>query len=333
MRAAVMLSFGEPEVLQVQEHPKPEPKPNDVLIRALATSVNPVDWKMRRGYQRIIIPRRPPMILGMDVSGVIEAVGSKVTGFAVGDEVYSSPSHKRPGTYAEYVAVDASEIARKPQNLSHQEAASLPLVGLTTWEALVNVARLRRGEKIFIEAGAGGVGSFALQLAAHLGAEVATTCSPRNEALVRELGAHTVINYREQHFDEVLPPQDVVFEMMGEESQRRALKILRAGGRLMSINAGLEPRIEAKGPLLGTLATGTHMGCVWVGARMKHKVKLAHVVRPPSGEDLARITELVEQGVIKPLVDRVFPLEEIAQAHRYSESGHARGKIVIDLAS
>jgi NADPH:quinone reductase-like Zn-dependent oxidoreductase len=319
-------------VLKVQEHPKPELRPGDVLIRAVATSVNPVDWKMRRGYQRVIIPRRPPMILGMDVSGVVEAVGDKATGFAVGDEVYSSPSHKRQGTYAGYVAVDASEVTHKPRNLSHQEAASLPLVGLTAWEALVNVAQLRSGERVMIEAGAGGVGSFALQLAAHLGAEVATTCSPRNEALVRELGAQTVINYREQSFDEVLPPQDVVFEMMGQESQRRALKVLKPGGRLMSINAGLEPRIEARGPLLGTLATGTHMGCAWVGARMKHRVKLAHVVRPPSGQDLARITALVEQGAIKPLVDKVYPLEEIAQAHRYSESGHARGKIVVDLS-
>jgi NADPH:quinone reductase-like Zn-dependent oxidoreductase len=204
-------------------------------------------------------------------------------------------------------------------------------VALTAWEALVGAAKLQAGERVLIEAGAGGVGSVAIQLARHLGATVATTCSPRNEALVRALGADLVVNYQTQRFDEVLEPQDVILEMMGDPSQAMALRALRPGGRLASINGGLEPRVERWGAWLGSAAAGLEMGRAWVMARLRHKVKLFHVVRRPSGADLAQITALVEAGAIKPQVEKVYPLDQIAQAHRDSESGRVRGKIVLDL--
>jgi NADPH:quinone reductase-like Zn-dependent oxidoreductase len=331
MRAARIHRYGPPDELVVEEAPTPVAGPGEVLIAVVATAVNPIDWKMRAGVQAAAIKRRMPTILGMDVSGIVEAVGPGVTRFKPGNAVFSSPDHRREGTYAEYVVVPAEQVAIKPTSITHAEAASIPLVGLTAWDCLVRSARLKSGEKVLIHAGSGGVGTFAIQLAKHLGAEVSTTCSARNEELVRSVGADHVVDYRTQRFDEVLPPQDVILEAMSGEVMTRSLAMLRRGARVASINSGMGPRTKRWGPFLGLVATILATAWMILFQRAVRGVRVSMVVRRADGETLARIAALVDEGVIRPIVDRILPLEEIADAHRYGETGRARGKIVIQV--
>ena len=241
-----------------------------------------------------------------------------------------SPSHRRQGTYAEQVAIDEGHLARKPARISHVEAASLPLVGLTAWQCLVGAAKLSAGDKVLIQAGAGGVGSLAIQLAKHLGAEVATTCSERNAAFVRELGATVVIDHTRERFDEVLAGYDVVLESMGGVDLDRAPRVLRRGGKLVYITTGLADYGERYGPTLGAAITLGRIAWRWLSSRMRGKPATL-VVRTPDGAALAQIAELVERGAISPIVENTFPLDRIADAHRALETGRTRGKIVIDL--
>lgn len=332
MRAAQIHAYGPPEVLRVEEVPDPRPGPKDVLIEVHASSVNPVDYKIRYGYQRGVIWYKMPRILGMDVSGVVREVGAEVTDFAPGDEVWSSPHHLGGGTYAEMVAVNAREVARKPERLSHLEAATIPLVGLTVWQCLVDKAALQAGERALIQAGSGGVGTFAIQLAKHLGAHVTTTCSPRNFDLVKGLGADEVINYREQGFDEVLEPRsiDVFLHAVGPEDRKRGLTVLKKGGRHVSIDGGIPARAKKVGAWLAIPWTGLSL----VGFKLRATLagrKSAMVTRKPLGAQLAEIAAIVDAGGIDPVIDKTFPLDEIAEAHRYIETGRASGKIAIAI--
>jgi NADPH:quinone reductase-like Zn-dependent oxidoreductase len=302
-----------------------------VLVRVHASSVNPVDTKLRSGAQRLLVRYRLPWILGLDVSGVVEAVGSKVTRFEAGQEVFGSPRHNRPGCYAEFVAVDERELALKPQSLSHEEAASIPLAGLTAWDCLVVQSRLREGERALVQAGSGGVGSLAVQLAHHLGAIVATTCSARNVELVRKLGADIVVDYTKERFEDALEPQDVVLESLGWDSVRRSLSLLRRGGRLSSIQPELPKAAARYGQLLGLLLTGLKMAWLPLRGLLRGARARNLMVREPSGDNLSELAKLIEQGALKPVVDRVVPLADIAEAHRHSETGRARGKIVIGV--
>ncbi len=328
MKAAVIHQYGEPEVLRIEEAPEPALRDNDVLIAVRASSVNPVDWKIRRGVQRGLIRLKMPWILGMDVSGEVIGVGPGVRGFKVGDEVFSSPTHKRPGCYAERVAVDAAAVAKKPANLSHEEAASIPLVGLTAWGCMMPRLRDRPDQRVFIQAGSGGVGTFAIQLANAYGAWVATTCSPGNHQLVRDLGADLTIDYRSQRFEEVLSEIDIVLEAIGPADRDRAFEVLRRGGRLASIASGIPAATRRWGPNLGVAAVGLSL------LRFKLKglargIDAASVLRDSSGEQLSQIAALLERGVIRPVIDRVFPMDEVAEAHAYMETGRARGKVVL----
>ncbi len=331
MRAARIHAYGDASQFRVEDAPDPVAGDGDVLIRVVASSVNPIDFKMRGGVLRRGAPRKMPTILGMDVSGVVEQVGAGVTRFRVGDAVYSSPSHKRNGTYAEKVVIKASEVAHKPASLTHDEAASLPLVGLTAWRSLVTIGKLQPGEKALIQAGSGGVGTFAIQLAKALGAEVATTCSERNVQLCKDLGADHVVNYREAKFDEVLEPQDLVLHALGNDELIRGRKVLKKGGRIMSISAQLPMSVKRWGPTLGLVATGCRIGKFGLATKLVHGKTAKSITRVASSDDLDAITALVEAGKIRPVIDKRFPLEEIADAHRYSESGRARGKIVITV--
>lgn len=332
MRAAIIDRFGGPDELRVVELPDPNPRSRDVLIQVHASSVNPIDFKVRKGHQRGAVWRRPPgMVLGMDVSGVVVAVGADVTHFAVGDAVISSPTHTRQGTYAELIAVDERSCARKPASVSHTEAATLPLVGLTAWGCLVGGARLKSGESVLIQAGSGGVGSFAIQLAKHLGAEVATTCSGRNVELVTSLGADRVVDYTQDRFDAVLPPPDVVLECMGGDIAERSYRHLKRGGRFASINTGMDDRAARMNPYLAFIATIFANAGFVIGARLKRGVKVSVVVRKSDGDALQQIADLVDAGAIRPVVDQVFALADIAQAHRYCETGRARGKVAIEV--
>ncbi len=272
------------------------------------------------------------MILGMDVSGVVVAKGELVTRFEVGDEVFSSPTHMRPGTYAELIAIDERECARKPRSLSHLEAATLPLVGLTAWGCLVDGARMKEGEKLLVQAGSGGVGSFAIQLAASGGVEVATTCSSRNVDLVKSLGAHRVVDYTKERFEDVLPPQDAVLECMGGDIAKRSLRVLKPGGRFASINAGLDDRASRMNPYLALAATVVANAGLVIGQRVKRGVRVSIVVRRADGPGaLTRISEMVDEGTIRPVVDRTFALADIADAHAYCQTGRARGKVAIEV--
>ena len=316
MRAARIHKYGPPEVLQVDDDvPEGTPGPRDLLVEVHASSVNPVDYKIRSGGQRAIIHYDLPWVLGLDFSGVVIGVGRDVTRFKVGDEVYGSPTHRRPGTYAERHVVDERIAALKPKNLTHREAATIPLVGLTAWRALVIQGRLKAGEKAFITAGSGGVGTFAIQLAKDLGAHVATTCSGRNLDLVRSVGADEVINYREQKFEDVLSDYDFVLDALGGEERERQIGVLARGGRLATMIGGFPTATKKHGPVKGAFVAVGGLVSLTVRARLRG-VKLMHVLREASGRQLEQITARIERGAIRPVIDRTFGLVDIAKATR-----------------
>ncbi len=333
MRAARIHGYGPPEVLRIDDIPAPEVRPNDVLIEVHASSVNPVDTKIRSGGQRGVVRYALPHTLGLDVSGVVTAVGERVTAFEVGDEVVSSPTHKRPGCYAEYVAIDASAVAKKAPSLSHHEAASIPLVALTAWQGVVDFGRVKEGDRVFVQAGSGGVGSIAIQIAKHFGAHVAATCSTRNVELVESLGADQVIDYTKQDYAEVLSEQDLVVDNLGYEHLAKGRSVLKRGGRLAMNVGGIPAATKAYGPNLGAVVAISKVVSFTVATRLFHGVAAKSVLRPSDGERLAQIMALCESGAIRPVIDRVFDLDAIAEAHAYSETGRARGKIVIAVRS
>lgn len=328
MKAAVIHGYGGPDVFRIEEVPEPVCGPSDVLIRVKAAAVNPVDTKLRRGFMRGVVRYRMPWILGLDVSGVVEAVGERVTRFSPGDEVYASPTHRRPGCYAELTAIEEKAVARKPKNVSHEEAAGIPMAALTAWASLVDPG-LQAGQRVLVQAGAGGVGSISIQLAKHLGAHVAATCSTRNIALVESLGADEVIDYTTTRYEEVLTDYDGVVDALGGEERRRAIGILRRGGFVASLNSGMPEASKRFGPLLGPVAVVLDNASLTIGAYLTKRVRIVHVLRKCDGATLEKITTLVEEGVLKPIMDRVLPLEQLAEAHAYSETGRATGKIVI----
>jgi len=312
----------------VEEVPRPEPGPDDVLVEVHASSVNPVDCKIRSGGQRGIIHYRLPWILGLDVSGVVVEVGARVRGFAPGDAVWASPTHRRPGCYAEYVAIDASAVARKPENLSHVEAAGIPLVGLTVWQSMKG--RVRPGDEVLVLAGSGGVGMAAIQIAKHLGARVTTTTSTRNEGLVRDLGADRVIDYRAEDVWARVSDLDHVLVTLGGVERLRALDAVKRGGTVVSLVDDLPARTARHGAAIGMVATGLSLARFRLGAVLRGR-RGANVIRTPDGSGMAELTALCEAGALRPVVDSVFALEDIARAHQKSEAGHAAGKIAIQV--
>jgi NADPH:quinone reductase-like Zn-dependent oxidoreductase len=332
MKAATIHAYGDPNVFRIEDIPAPTIGPRDVLVAVRAAGVNPVDCKMRRGVQRALVRHRMPVVLGLDVSGVVARVGAAVTRFKCGDEVFGSPTHARDGTYAELVAIDEAELAHKPRRVGHVEAASLPLVGQTAWQSLITKARLSAGERVFVQAGAGGVGTFAIQLAKHVGAEVATTCSDASADLVRRLGADVVVDHRRERFEDVLRDYDVALESIGGGDLLRARRVLRRGGRLVYITSGLVSRVARCGATLGTAAVIFDMVRFGLSSRLAGK-RSSFVVRKPDGAQLAQIAALVDRGVIRAIVDRTYPLARVADAHRAIETGRTRGKIVLDLTA
>lgn len=310
MKAVYIENYGGTEQLKYGFLPKPDIGPSDVLIEAYAASVNPVDWKIREGYLAEYLPYKFPLILGWDVAGVVVSVGDQVSRFRVGDEVFSRPATERNGTYAEYVAVDEHLVAPKPRNISFEEAASVPLAGLTAWEALHEIAHVSPGQKVLIHGGAGGVGIYAIQLAKVFGAFVATTASGKNVEFVQSYGADEVIDYTEESFETMLAGYDVVFDTIGGDVQEKSFKVLSKGGILVSI---VSPPDSNKAE--------------------QHGIRTGYFFLQPDGEKLARLGELIEAGEVRPVVGAVFPLEETAKAHALSETHHAQGKIVLSIRS
>jgi len=307
MKAVLIYKFGGPEELKYEDAPEPTINPDDVLIKIIATSVNPIDWKVRQGEHAE--GRKFPLILGWDVSGVIEKIGSEVHDYKVGDEVYSRPDVTRPGTYAQYVAVRAKEISAKPKSIDHINAAALPLAGLTAWQGVLQHGKLQAGQKILIHGASGGVGTLAVQFAKWKGAYVIGTASADNIDLLKGLGADEVIDYKKEKFEEKLKDIDVVFDTRGGDTQLKSIQVLKEGGILVS-TVGIKDK-EALKP--------------------KNIQGVAYMAQSVAS-DLKQIAELVDAGTVKPIVDKVLPLKDIVQAHKLSEEGHTRGKIVLTVA-
>lgn len=316
MKAAVLTAFGGAEVFEIQNVPKPTPKPNQVLVQVCATSINPVDYQTRRGDYKNYV--QLPAIIGADVSGVVEVVGETVIGFKPGDEVYYSPQiFGEPGSYAQYHVADESIIAIKPANLSHIEAACFPVAGGTAWDCLVTRGNLQVSESVLIHAGAGGVGSLAIQLAKAMGAYVFTTCSSKNHDLVEKLGADRVIDYKNEDYVEVIGREtgdlgvDLVLDTIGGDTIQRSLDVIRPFGRLVSI-------VDIATPQSLYEAWGKNLTVHFVFSR-QHQTKLN------------ALRQLIEREQLRPVIDSIMPWHQVIQAHQLLEQGGTRGKIVLQF--
>ena len=305
---------------------------HDVLVEIHAAGVNLLDAKIRGGEFKLVLPYRLPLIMGNDVAGVVTQVGSRVSAFRPGDAVYARPDKDRIGTFAQYIAMHERDVAHAPANLTMVEAASMPLVALTAWQALVETAHLTKGQKVFIQAGSGGVGTVAIQLAKHLGATVATTCSPASFDMVRGLGADVVIDYQTQDFERVLSGYDVVLHSQDTAALKKSLRVLKPVGILVSISGPPDPAFATAvgAPRL----VGLVMRALSRRVRSQAKrlgVRYSFLFMRADGEQLQQITGLIESGVIRPLVDKVFGFEATNEALAYVESGRAKGKAVITV--
>jgi len=332
MKAFVVEKYKKKGALSLTNLPEPEVRDSDVLVKVHATAVNLLDSKVRDGEFKLILPYRPPFVLGHDVAGTVVRTGSKVTRFKAGDEVYARPRDHRIGTFAEFIAMNEAHVALKPKNLTMVEAASIPLVGLTAWQALVEVAKVKPGQKVFIQAGSGGVGTFAIQLAKHLGATVATTTSARNAELVKSLGADVVIDYKTQDFEKVLSGYDLVLNSQDPKTLDKSLGVLKPGGWLISISGPPDPAFAKKLGL--NLVLKLVLRLLSRAVRKKAKalgINYSFLFMRAEGQQLGEITSLIESGVIRPVVDKVFPFEQTGDALAYVETGRAKGKVVITL--
>lgn len=317
---------------RIAEAPAPVVGAHDVLIEVHACSVNVLDSKISKGEFKLILPYSFPLILGNDLAGVVVEVGSKVTQFKPGDEVYARPPEARIGTFAQLIAVNENAIALKPLNINMAHAASLPLVALTAWQVLVETAQLKPGQKVLIHAGSGGVGVVAIQLAKHLGAFVATTTSTKNVEWVKALGADLVIDYTEQNFESVLHDYDLVLNSLGTDVLKKSLKVLKPSGQLISISGPPTVQFAQEQGLSWPLKQV--MRLLSLGIRRKaHKLDISYafVFMRANGEQLQKITALIEAEIIRPVIDRTFPFESTAEALKYVEQGRAKGKVVVTI--
>jgi len=335
MKAILCEQYGGPEVLQLADDlPTPRVGPNGVLVQLHATSVNPVDWKFRQGLLDAVRPVVFPVIWGCDLSGVVAEVGPSVTLFKPGDEVYGFKdgyvAKTYRGTYAEYVVAPEKSLAKKPKNLSHVEAACVPLAALTVWQALLGQGKLKQGQRVLIHAGAGGVGVMAMQIAKAFGAYVAATASTRNQDLLRELGADLAIDYTRERIDAIRPKFDLVLDAVGKSVWGSSMRVLKFGGRLVTLTAPIPEEPAGKLKFFSTAITGVAGGTV--RGLLGGKRLLLTQVKPRGGE-LEKISALIEAGKIRPVIENVFSLEQIADAHRLSEQGHVRGKLAVKIGN
>jgi len=308
MKAIQIHEFGGPEVLKYEDAPKPSPNADEVLIKVFATSVNPVDWKIRAGHAKGKFPVKFPLIPGWDVSGEIEEVGSNIVNFRKGDEVYSRPDPTKNGTYAEYVVVKANLVNLKPQCIDHEKSAAVPLAGLTAWQALFDHGELKAGQKVLIHAASGGVGTFAVQFAKWKGAYVIGTTSKENIDFVKQLGADEVIDYRNEKFEDKLKDIDLVIDLIGGDTQKRSLKVIKKGGRLITT---VQPENQE--------------------AAKEKNIHIEGFMAQSLPEELEQIKQLIDSGKVKPVVAEIMPLKDAAKAQKLSEEGHIRGKIVLQV--
>lgn len=333
MKAFIVKSYGKKEKLHLTDWAEPTVNENDVLVQIHSAGVNSLDSLIKNGEFKLFLPYKPPFVNGHDVAGVVTKVGSKVMKFKVGDEVYSRVSDYRIGTFAEYISIDEKDVALKPKNISMEEASSFPLVGLTSWQALVELAKIKKGQKVFIQAGSGGVGTFAIQLAKHLGATVATTTSSTNSDLVKSLGADIVIDYKTQDFEDILKDYDLVLNSNRDTKiLEKSLRILKPNGQLISLVGPPTPEFAKKINLPWHLKFITKLLSLSVKKKAKKlNTKFTFLFMRSEGSQLNQITQLIEAGVIKPVLDKVFPFEQTNEALSYVDTGRSKGKVVIKV--
>src|SRR6476620_11067567 len=333
VKAFILDRYGKKQALRLGDMPEPVPGPDDVVVEVEAAGLNLLDSKIRNGEFKPILPYKPPLVLGHDLAGTVAKVGAGVRRFKSGDAVYARPRDGQIGAFAHRIVVKNGDLALKPANLSMAEAASIPLVGLTAWQVLVERANLQRGQKVLIHAGSGGVGTFAIQLAKHLGAQVATTASAKNHALVKSLGADVAIDYKTTRFEDVAKDEDVVFDTQAGETLLRSFDAVKSGGVVVTVGG----RPDAK----FARAWGLSLPLVWILGFLNRKVdrlakakgvRYEYLFMHASANQLKQIGALVDQGAIRPILDKTFPLEAAAEAIAYVESGRAVGKVVIRTA-
>jgi NADPH:quinone reductase-like Zn-dependent oxidoreductase len=331
MKAFVVERYGK-DGLRAAEVPEPEMRDSDVLIRVRAAGVNPLDSKIRDGEFKRILPYRPPFVLGHDVAGVVTRVGPAARGFTVGDEVYAKPDKDRIGTFAELIATNQDDLAHKPTSLSLQEAAAVPLVGLTAWQALVEKAKVTAGQKVLIHAGSGGVGTMAIQLAKHLGATVATTTSTANVDWVKSLGADVVVDYKTDDFATVLADYDLVLDPLGGATLEKSLTVVKPGGLVIGIGGPPDPDFAKELAAPWFVRTAITLLSRRIRTRAKRRgVTYSFLFMRASGAQLRELTTLFDAGPLRPVVDRVFPFDETLEAVAYLDQGRAKGKVVVTL--
>lgn len=329
---AYLLDRYKQDALRLGDIPTPEVGDDDVLIEVHAAGLNLLDSKIRSGEFKAILPYKMPTVLGHDVAGVVVRAGSNVRDFKPGDAVYSRVPDGRIGTLAEFISVKAADVALKPSNLTMVEAASIPLVGLTAWQSLVERAGIRKGEKVLIHAGSGGVGTFAIQLARHLGATIATTASASNKDLVTSLGADVVIDYRKDAFEKAISGYDAVLNSLDGETLEKSLDVLKPGGHLISISGPPDPVFAKQQGLNWALQLVVRLISSSIRRKAKaRQVNYSFLFMKADGAQLRKITTLLEAGTIKPVIDRVFSFNAVNEALAYIETGRARGKVVVQL--
>jgi NADPH:quinone reductase-like Zn-dependent oxidoreductase len=332
MKAFILDRYGGADGVRAGDMPAPKLREDDVLIQVHAAGVNLLDSKIRNGEFKRILRYRLPLILGHDVAGVVARVGARVQRFKPGDEVYARPADGRIGAFAEFIATNEDDVAIKPKALTMEETASIPLVGLTAWQALIERVNLTRGQQVLIHAGSGGVGTFAIQLAKHVGATVATTTSTRNVDLVRSLGADIAIDYKKEDFADVLRNYDVVLNSLDKATLQKSLRVLKPGGQLISISgppdAAFARSIGASWALRMIMGFLSHE--IRSKARRRH-VHYSFLFMRANGDQLSEITSLIDAGTIRPVVDRVFPFASTKEAMAYVEAGRAKGKVIVSL--
>lgn len=332
MKAFIVKRYSKEEKLQLVELPIPAVKDNEVLVQIYAASINQIDIKLKSGEFKLILPYKFPLILGHDVAGIVTKTGSKVSRFKVGDEIFAQPAIYKIGSLAEYIAINETEVALKPKNISMEEAASIPLVGLTSWQVLIEKANLKKGQKVFIQAGSGGVGTFAIQLAKHLGATVATTTSATNIGLVKSLGADIVIDYKKDDFETMLRDYDVVLNSQDTKTLDKSLRILKPNGKIISISG--PPDTDFADQIGSPWFIKLIMKILSSGTKKKAKrlgVDYSFLFMRADGNQLTEIALLINAGIIKPVMDKVFPFEQTNDALAYVETGRSKGKVVVKL--
>lgn len=332
MKAFVLNKYGKNEKLKLTESVLPIVKENEILVEVHSAGLNQLDSKLKSGEFKLILPYKMPLILGHDVAGVVVKTGTKVSRFKVGDEIFARVSDMKIGTLAEYIAIDEKDSALKPNTISMEEAASIPLVALTVWQAFVERANLQKGQKVFIQAGSGGVGTIAIQLAKHLGAFVATTASEKNFEMLKNLGADIVIDYKKENFETILKDYDVVLNSQDAKTLEKSLKILKPGGKIISISGPPTPEFAKS-----IKASAIVRFILWLTSlKIRYKAKkldidYSFLFMKADGKQLEQIANLLSSEAIKTVVDKIFPFKQTNEAFDYMESGHAKGKVVVKV--